>query len=531
MPYHVMLDGASEMRLGRFSIGTTRRGIGPCYEDKAARVGIRVQDLLDPKILVAKLEVALEAKNEILEKLYGMPRLDPAEVADDTLRHAERLRPFIADTSLLIDEALRAGKRVLFEGAQGDMLDIDHGTYPFVTSSNPIAGAACTGAGVGPTRIDHVLGVSKAYVTRVGEGPFPTELDDADGRHMMERGNEFGTTTGRQRRCGWLDLVALRYSVRLSGVSQLALTKLDVLSGLARVRICEAYRTREGGADHRLPLPPDGLPRLPARLSGHARLGRGPLRVPLARPAAAPGPRLRGAHRRGPRGPDHAHRHGPGPPPGHRPGGDLGLVRGDLGGRRRQGLRRVGRGRAHRLRHGRLGRRRRGSGLGRRDLGARARRRRRRLRGGLLGTGVGVGLLRRGRQLGAVAGRRCGGRLLDGRLVGGRRRRGRGASRAAAERPARRRAPRLSGSLAASGSGDATSADGVIATGAGPMPGAGSVATGVVSRTAGSPRVGTSVSGSGTASTGSGSVTSRQRTRIVAAGASGSTARTSTYGR
>ena len=246
MPYHVMLDGASEMRLGRFSIGTTRRGIGPCYEDKAARVGIRVQDLLDPKILVAKLEVALEAKNEILEKLYAMPRLDPAAVAEDTLRHAERLRPFIADTSLLIDRALRAGDRVLFEGAQGAMLDIDHGTYPFVTSSNPIAGAACTGVGVGPTRIDQVLGVSKAYVTRVGEGPFPTELDDADGRRMMERGNEFGTTTGRQRRCGWIDLVALRYSVRLSGVTQLALTKLDVLSGFERVRICEAYRTREG---------------------------------------------------------------------------------------------------------------------------------------------------------------------------------------------------------------------------------------------------------------------------------------------
>ena len=246
MPYHVMLDGASEMRLGRFSIGTTRRGIGPCYEDKAARVGIRVQDLLDPKILVRKLEVALEAKNEILEKVYEMPRLDPSQVAEDTLRHAERLRPFIADTALLIDEALRAGKRVLFEGAQGTMLDIDHGTYPFVTSSNPIAGAACTGVGVGPGRIDRVLGVSKAYVTRVGEGPFPTELSDDEGRHMMERGNEFGTTTGRQRRCGWLDLVALRYAVRLSGVTQLALTKLDVLSGLERVQVCEAYRTREG---------------------------------------------------------------------------------------------------------------------------------------------------------------------------------------------------------------------------------------------------------------------------------------------
>ena len=185
MPYHVMLDGASEMRLGRFSIGTTRRGIGPAYEDKAARVGIRVQDLLDPKILVRKLEVALEAKNDILDKLYAMPRLDAAQVAEETLGHAERLRPFIADTALLIDEALRAGRRVLFEGAQGTMLDIDHGTYPFVTSSNPIAGAACTGAGVGPTRIDQVLGVSKAYVTRVGEGPFPTELDDDDGRRMM----------------------------------------------------------------------------------------------------------------------------------------------------------------------------------------------------------------------------------------------------------------------------------------------------------------------------------------------------------
>jgi adenylosuccinate synthase len=245
MPYHVMLDGAAEMRLGRFSIGTTRRGIGPCYEDKAARVGIRVQDLLDPKILVRKLEIALEAKNEILEKLYELPRLDPAAVAEEQLAYAERLRPFIADTSLLIDQALRAGRRVLFEGAQGTMLDIDHGTYPFVTSSNPIAGAACTGAGVGPTRIERVIGVSKAYVTRVGEGPFPTELDDEDGRRMLERGNEFGTTTGRQRRCGWLDLVALRYAVRLSGVTELALTKLDVLSGFARVLICEAYRTRE----------------------------------------------------------------------------------------------------------------------------------------------------------------------------------------------------------------------------------------------------------------------------------------------
>ncbi|HMO01365.1 MAG TPA: adenylosuccinate synthase [Miltoncostaeaceae bacterium] len=247
MPYHVMLDGAAEMRLGRFSIGTTRRGIGPCYEDKAARVGIRAQDLLDPKILVRKLEVALDAKNEILEKLWGMPRLEPERVAEDQLRYAERLRPFIDDTALIIDEALRAGRRVLFEGAQGTMLDIDHGTYPFVTSSNPTAGAACTGTGIGPTRIDSVLGVTKAYVTRVGEGPFPTELADDDGQRMLERGNEFGTTTGRQRRCGWLDLVALRYAARLSGMTGLALTKLDVLSGFERVKLCVAYRDRDGG--------------------------------------------------------------------------------------------------------------------------------------------------------------------------------------------------------------------------------------------------------------------------------------------
>jgi adenylosuccinate synthase len=246
MPYHVMLDGASEKRLGRFSIGTTGRGIGPCYVDKAARVGIRVQDLLDPKILVRKLEIALETKNEILDRLYGLPRLDPARLAEDLLPHAERLQPFIADTALLIDTALREGRQVLFEGAQGTMLDIDHGTYPFVTSSNPIAGAACTGTGVGPTRIDRVLGVAKAYTTRVGEGPFPTELHDADGRRMIERGREFGTTTGRQRRCGWLDLVALRYAVRLSGITQLALTKLDVLSGFERVRLCTAYQTRDG---------------------------------------------------------------------------------------------------------------------------------------------------------------------------------------------------------------------------------------------------------------------------------------------
>ena len=254
MPYHVLLDGASEKRLGKYSIGTTGRGIGPCYADKAHRVGIRAQDLLDPKILLAKLEVALEAKNDMLDKLYGLPRLDAQMVAEDLLARAERLRPFIADTALLLDEALGAGKRVLFEGAQGTMLDIDHGTYPFVTSSNPIAGAACTGTGVGPTRIERVLGVTKAYVTRVGEGPFPTEIQGPEARRISERGREFGTTTGRQRRCGWLDLVALRYAVRLSGITQLALTKLDVLSGFDRLPVCVAYRTREGERLDELPF-------------------------------------------------------------------------------------------------------------------------------------------------------------------------------------------------------------------------------------------------------------------------------------
>ncbi|MFN8110984.1 MAG: adenylosuccinate synthase [Thermoleophilia bacterium] len=253
MPYHVALDGAAEVTLGRFSIGTTRRGIGPCYQDKAARIGIRAQDLLDFKILVKKLDVALQSKNALLQVLYNHPPMDAEEIAEGLRPLADRLAPFIADTSLLVDEALRHGRRVLMEGAQGTMLDIDHGTYPFVTSSNPIAGAACTGIGIGPTRIDRVLGVSKAYTTRVGEGPFPTEINDEAGQHMLRQGNEFGTTTGRQRRCGWLDLVALRYAARLSGLTELALTKLDVLSGLPTVRLCTAYRTRDGEVLHDFP--------------------------------------------------------------------------------------------------------------------------------------------------------------------------------------------------------------------------------------------------------------------------------------
>ena len=246
MPYHVEMDTQSEIRLGKLSIGTTRRGIGPAYMDKAARIGIRVQDLLDESILRRKIAIALDTKNDILEKVYGEPRLDADAVADQVLAVAPRIQPFIADTSLILDTAIRDGRTVLFEGAQGTLLDIDHGTYPFVTSSNPTAGAACTGTGVGPTRIDHVLGISKAYTTRVGEGPFPTEIDDEAGRHMAEVGHEVGTTTGRARRCGWLDLVALRYAVRVSGMTQLGLTKLDVLSGLDEVKLCTAYTKPDG---------------------------------------------------------------------------------------------------------------------------------------------------------------------------------------------------------------------------------------------------------------------------------------------
>jgi adenylosuccinate synthase len=246
MPWHRALDQASERRLGTLQIGTTRRGIGPAYADKAARLGIRIQDLLDSKILREKIAVALAEKNVWLERVYG---IDPIELDATTALYeglAQRLRPYVADTSLLVDGALREGKHVLFEGAQGTLLDLDHGTYPFVTSSNPIAGEAATSFGIGPTRIDEVVGVAKAYVTRVGEGPFPTEIEGADQERMRELGGEFGTVTGRERRCGWLDLVALRYAVRLNGLTSLALTKLDVLSDFAEIPVCVRYRLRDG---------------------------------------------------------------------------------------------------------------------------------------------------------------------------------------------------------------------------------------------------------------------------------------------
>ncbi|MGH3034031.1 MAG: adenylosuccinate synthase [Gaiellaceae bacterium] len=246
MPWHVALDSASERRLGRLQIGTTRRGIGPAYADKAARIGIRVQDILDPKILREKFEIALAEKNVLLERIHAVEPLAVEELAGLMESYAVRLRPYVADTSLLVDRALRAGQRVLLEGAQGTLLDLDHGTYPFVTSSNPVAGAAATGVGIGPTRIDDVLGVAKAYVTRVGEGPFPTEIEGPDQERVRELGLEYGTTTGRERRCGWLDLVGLRFAARVNGLTALALTKLDVLSAFARIPVCTSYRLPDG---------------------------------------------------------------------------------------------------------------------------------------------------------------------------------------------------------------------------------------------------------------------------------------------
>jgi adenylosuccinate synthase len=246
MPWHLAIDQASERRLGKLAIGTTKRGIGPCYADKAMRLGIRVQDILDTKILREKIEVALAEKNLWLERVYEAEPFDLETVAGQYEGYAQRLRPLVADTSLYVDTALREGKEVLFEGAQATLLDLDHGTYPFVTSSNPVAASAATGTGIGPQRIDRVVGVSKAYVTRVGEGPFPSEIAGAEQARMRELGGEYGTVTGRERRCGWLDLVALRYAVRVNGIDQLALTKLDVLSHFSELPVCIRYRTRDG---------------------------------------------------------------------------------------------------------------------------------------------------------------------------------------------------------------------------------------------------------------------------------------------
>jgi adenylosuccinate synthase len=241
MPYHRLIDQASEERRGNHKIGTTGRGIGPTYADKSERIGIRMLDLMDTQGLSEQLKWAINYKNVILEKLYNLPPLNPQDVIEEYLAYAERLRRYVTDTSLKIYGAIERRRNILFEGAQGTLLDLDHGTYPYVTSSNPVAGGACVGTGVGPTMIDRVIGVAKAYTTRVGEGPFPTELDGELGELLCSRGAEFGTTTGRKRRCGWFDAVIGRYAVRINGLDCLAITKLDVLDELEEIKICVAY--------------------------------------------------------------------------------------------------------------------------------------------------------------------------------------------------------------------------------------------------------------------------------------------------
>jgi adenylosuccinate synthase len=242
MPYHLELERVTQRFLGKNALGTTKRGIGPAYADRAARVGIRVQDLYDEEIFREKLEVVLWEKNQLLTKAYNRLAIRAEKVLEDYLAFAERLRPYVADTSKLLDDAIREGKNVMLEGAQGTMLDLDHGTYPFVTSSTPVAGYALASVGIGPKHVDRVVGITKAYVTRVGTGPFPTEDLGEDGERLGERGQEFGTVTGRKRRCGWFDGLVLRYAARLNGLTEVLLTKLDVLSGFETVRVCVGYR-------------------------------------------------------------------------------------------------------------------------------------------------------------------------------------------------------------------------------------------------------------------------------------------------
>ena len=289
MPYHVLLDTAGEAQLGSLKIGTTRRGIGPCYADKASRLGIRVQDLLDEKILRKKIMAAMEPKRQLLRPHAKDPALDLHAMTEEYVTYGHRLEPHIADTAQLCWDALDAGRSVLFEGAQGAMLDLDHGTYPFVTSSNPVAGSACVGAGVGPRDIDEVWGITKAYSTRVGAGPFPTELDDEIGDRLARaRGTRSAPRPAAPRRCGWLDLVALRYAVRLNGMTGLAITKLDVLSGIDTLRVAVRYRgiPRAPRFDE-FPYHQSVLHHVGRRVRGAAGLGRGHHRRPLRGGAAA----------------------------------------------------------------------------------------------------------------------------------------------------------------------------------------------------------------------------------------------------
>lgn len=242
MPYHARLDALQEDRQGNLKLGTTRRGVGPAYMDKAARVGLRVADLLDPAGFKVRLSRTLAEKNRLLARAYDSEGFELEPLFEEYVSYGERMRPYVGNSSVLINAAIDAGKRVLFEGAQGTMLDIDHGTYPYVTSSHPVAGGACIGAGVGPTKISAVYGVVKSYTTRVGDGPFPTELTDAVGDHVRDRGHEYGTTTGRPRRVGWLDTVVLRHAARVNGLTGIAVTRLDVLDDLDELRIATAYR-------------------------------------------------------------------------------------------------------------------------------------------------------------------------------------------------------------------------------------------------------------------------------------------------
>ncbi len=243
MPFHRKLDAVIERYLGKNQIGTTKKGIGPAYTDKYSRFGIRVQDLFDQKIFAEKVAASLEEKNRVLPRVYNTLPMDPEEIIEEYLAYGKQLEPHVTDTSLLLWEAIREGSEVLFEGAQGTLLDVDHGTYPFVTSSNPTAGGAIVGTGVGPKAIDEIVGVAKAYISRVGTGPFPTELSDETGDRMIELGGEYGTVTGRRRRCGWLDLLALRYAVRVNTLTRIFLTKLDILSAFETIKVATAYES------------------------------------------------------------------------------------------------------------------------------------------------------------------------------------------------------------------------------------------------------------------------------------------------
>ncbi len=250
LPYHIRLDKLEEERKGVSKIGTTRKGIGPAYMDKAARIGIRMADLLEPEVFRARLKENLIEKNRLFERYYEVSGYSVEEIADEYLGYGEALRSYVTDTSVVLDECLARGDDVLFEGAQATMLDLDHGTYPYVTSSNPVAGGVCVGSGVGPTKIDKVIGVVKAYTTRVGEGPFVTELNDSLGEHIREKGYEYGVTTGRPRRVGWFDSVVTRHARRVNGLDGIAVTKIDILSGIDELKICVAYRLDGREIDH-----------------------------------------------------------------------------------------------------------------------------------------------------------------------------------------------------------------------------------------------------------------------------------------